>query len=322
MAMDQNVLEEAEGRFDDSFDENAADFGDEIEDDTADTAVEEAEDAAAGQESEDAGESEGETEDSEALSDEDTEDSVEEDEEAPKKEPMLPKSRYDSVRRRLRAAEERLKALDEAAKDKPEAEEGEEAPDLDAQLQDLSKQFAQASLDADAEKMATLNSQMLALQNQRFQQMIEETRSGMVSESRDSLITDNLVDELVANNPSLDPDSKDFDQTLVARIEEFRSFYEERGLTESEALVKSVEVVMPQAFGESVDVSGGKAKQNSDSLKKKVEAASRQPPNSGKIGEDSPTHGRNRKVDISKMTLEDLDQLTDAEWDEALGNNL
>jgi len=323
----QKALDNVEGSFDDHFDETTADFGDtgfdtDLEDEgsTQGQADESMDDASVDAQSTDTEEeSEADADDTETVGE--AEDDTEVDE-APKKEPFVPKSRLDSYRRRLREAEKRIADMEKSEDTDKTADKTEDATDdLDTQLAALTKEFAQATADADADKMADLNMQMMKLQGQKFESMLKETRTGVISESRDSVLTDTLVDELVANHDVLNPESESFDQTLVSRIEEFRAFYEHQGFTESEALVKSIEVAMPQAFDPKTDPNTKKAEQKANSLKSKVDAANRQPPNSSKSGEDSPNYGRGHKVEIGKMTLDDLDTLTDADWDEALGNN-
>jgi hypothetical protein len=309
--MDPNLSEEYDGRFDDevSVDDGALGngYGDNEDD------IPEAEPAAEPETEEESakGEAEGEQEPN-----------AEEPEDEPpvaKKEPMLPKSRYDSVRKRLREAEARLAEVEKAGKEDPEAKA---QPDVnfDQKLADLNKQFAQAALDGDADAMASINQQLMVTQREQFQTMLAEGQTGVISTARDSMLTDSLVDELVTNHEVLNPESETFDRELVGRINDMRDYYESRGFKESEALVKTIEVLMPQAFAPSQPAT--KPAKGEQSLRKKVEAANRQPPSMKGIGEDASTLGRGTVPDINKMSLADLDQLTDSDWDKMLGNSL
>lgn len=294
--------DEAVGGFDDEFDPNTADFGSDVDDDAAvegDAPAKEPE----GEEPA-AGDAEGEAE---GEQDPDAEG----EQEAEPKEYMVPKSRMDSFRRRLKEAEERLAATEAAAKP---AEPAAEAPDFDAQLAELSEKFAQAAIDGDAKALAALNTQMAGLQRQQMAALVEASRDTAITQSRDSILTDTLVDELVSANEVLNPESKSFDPELVGRLNDMRDFYESKGLTESQALVKATEVLLPAALADKP------AKTRQADLLKKVEAANAQPPNASKAGEDAPAYGRGKTLDFSRMSLKDLDNVSDAEWDDALGN--
>lgn len=311
--MNPELDDDYAGSFDDEVDDTALgdDFGDNdpVEDDAA---APEADDDSA---SEPEGEPDGSEDEAEGEQDADTA----EPEGKPAKEPMVPKSRMDSFRLRLREAEARLAEVEKA---KAAAPKGDNEPvDLDARLADLGKQFAQAALDGDADQMAAINQQMMTAQREQFQTMLAEARDGAVNTSRDSVLTDSLVDELVANHGQLNPNSEDFDQDLVGRINDMRDFYEAKGFKESEALVKTIEVLMPQAFAAS-ETEAPPAASKPPSLKKKIDAANRQPPSMKGVGEDAPAHGRGQMPDINKMSLADLDTLSDSDWDAMLGNTL
>lgn len=311
MATQDELLDGVEGSFDDPFDDTTADFGSDVgnqEEEVNDVAANAAgDDQKAEEGSPDATEGEVESpQDSDAES---------EQEEAPVKEPMIPKSRFDSIRRRLKAAEDKLAAEDKEKAEQPAAEPPKPV-DHDAIIKDLSKKFAQASIDGDVDQMAELNAQMLQAQSDRFMSVVQESKTQSISESRDSIVTDQLVDELVGAHEELNPDSDKFDQALVTRLNEMRDFYEEKGYTESQALVKTVDILMPHAFQERPKATP------KPTLDKKVEAANNQPPKTGKVGEDGPTYGRGQVLDFSKMGLDDLEKVSDAEWDEALGNHL
>ena len=324
MAIDDAMLDEAtQGSFDDTADLENADFGNDHGAGEAEAAAEagESEGTATG-DVEGAGEAEA-TEDGsggeQAAAAEgdgsEGEAAVDEGESAPKREPMLPKSRYDSVRRRLREAEAKL---EEQAKQDAENPPEPDAPrDFDAEIGVLNKQFTQALLDADAEKSAELNQQMMALQAERTQAMFESSRTDVISAAHDATLTNTLVDELVAENARLNPDSDSFDQTLVTRMNNMRRFFEDTdGLTESQALVKTVETLMPEVF-EQTPTDTKAAKKLAD----KIEAAGKQPPNANSTGEDAPAYGQGQVLDPMKLTLDDLDKVTDEQWDDMLGNN-
>lgn len=318
--VDETVLNEAEGSFDDPIDLETADFGD---------ASEIAADAATGEEDAPAVQADDETPDTsvaddvpevEAVAAADVDEEGGEGDEAPVPEPMLPKHRYDSVRRQLRETEAALEAERKAKADAGEPETpAPAARDFDAELGDLNEKFTQALLDADSKEAATLNQQMMALQTERVQSIIAESRDDVVSESRDSVLTDTLVDELVASNAALNPDSDKFDQQLVTRLNSMRKYYEQgEGLTESQALVKTVETLMPAAFESKTPP----AKDGGKKLADKLEKASGQPPNTNDVGEDGPSFGQGEELVASKLTLDDLDNVTEAQWDHMLGNNL
>ena len=314
--VDETVLNEAEGSFDDPIDLENADFGDAPEQEAAEAAPEPKTEGEA-ETADEVEPLEGASGEGEETADEE----VDEEPAAPKKrEPMLPKHRYDSVRRRLREVEAQLEAERQA---KVEAGEPEEpaAPvrDFDAEIGDLNEKFTQALLDADSKEASSLNQQMMALQQEKIQAIIDAGRSDVISESRDSVLTDTLVDELVASNAKLNPDSDSFDQPLVTRLNSMRKYYENsEGLSESQALVKSVETLMPDAFGSTETVDPEKGKKLAD----KIAKAKGQPPNANRVGDDGPAFGQGQELDPYKLTLDDLDKVTDAQWDQMLGNNL
>ncbi len=317
--LDEETLNEAEGSFDDPVDLETADFGNDLASSDGDVAeAAEPEFGATAAEApapDDAEKVQADKVDGEAEAEGEAEAAAEGVAEEPKREPMIPKSRLDSYRRRLREAEAKL---EEQAKKEAENPPEPEAPrDFDSEIAALSKDFTAALADNDAEKAAELNQKMMGLQAERVQSIVEDSRTGVISESRDSLLTDTIVDDLVSTHAVLNPDSDKFDQELVTRINDMRDFFEQRGLTESQALVKTMETVMPQAFEQTPT-----SPQATKTLAKKIEAAGKQPPNANDVGEDAPTYGQGEVLDPMKLTLDDLDKVSDEQWAEMCGDNL
>ncbi len=323
---DQALLDMADGKIDDAVGE---DFGDEVEGQVEQDTAGEAQAPVGepeGEGQQPAGEPEGKVEEPAGEGEQQAAEPEGEIETVakPQGEPRIPKSRFDSVRRRLREAEaENEKLREQKAKEAAENPPEQPSPvDYDGQLAALAKEQAQATLDGEVEKMAEINQKMMKVQQEQFQAMLQQSETGAISKSQDAMITNNLVDDLIADNARLNPDSDKFDQVLVTRMNDMRDFYEYQGLSESAALVKAVETLMPEAFEPQADPNAAKQEQTTAALRKKVAAAAAQPPNAATTGEDAPAYGQGEHLVASKLTLEDLDRVTDAQWDEMLGNNL
>lgn len=239
---------------------------------------------------------------------------------------MVPKSRMDSALNRARAAEAALQE-ERASKSDPEPEE---RPDYDAKLTELNEAFAKALDDGDSKEAARLNLEMQSVIHERATADISDVTKTATSAARESAMVDALVDELVAANPELDDSNTEaFNQQLVNDVEDLRDVYEARGLTPSQALARAIETRFPEGLERirgagtpaAQDTQEPPAKRKTD-VAKKVEAAGKQPPDINNSGTDSPSHGIQGKIlDINKLTDDQLDNLSDEQWDDMLGNH-
>lgn len=321
----------------DSFDESKADYGestdetpvetpveahaDTVEDETSDT---EKSDERNKSDDTDPGELRAEDKQNEDTGEEAYEGEVGE----VKAEPKIPKSRFDKTLARMHKAEEELAKL----RQKQEAPKTEEAPQFDERLATIENRFAEidaeiteAFQDGDSKKFAELKAEerrltveARKLENEAMRYEMQRAQSTTIDAARELAVVDDLIEELVENNTVFQQDHPDFNQALVNEIEDLRDFYESRGYSASQALVKAVQVRAPQAIEKQAP-----AKRKTDT-KRAVAAANAQPPSLSGVGEDSPAAGKTRELtDITKITNPNdprLDNLSKEQWDELLGN--
>ena len=258
--------------------------------------------------------------DSDADSDEDGDDDKDDD----KKEPMLPKSRYDSVRQQNNQLQERIDKLeaeqqqkdDEAEKEDAEAKLNEEIDALDDKLTDAMK-------DNDMEAVKALRKEIRGVERKLFQAEMQETAEASGDDAKEAIRMDMLIDQMEEDFPQLKPGSDDYSEDVVNAIQDLRYDFDQSGrYTPTQSLLKATKMILGAAAQAETKDTGVKEKDDKDevaeqrkkkNLKKKLDAADKQPPETDDVGDTGSSGGKNKKdPSINDLTEEDYDALPEA----------
>lgn len=246
----------------------------------------------------------------------DAEDSDEDDSEKEERKPiMIPKRRLDSVIARAKRAEAELEALKAQKQENPQSE-----VDWDARMDEATRKFSEALADGDTEAAAQANKELMQIQQEQFNEKLNDTSSSTLNVSRDAALTDEIVDEVIMNNAEFQIESDKFDQKLVDDIEELRSLYESQGHSKSQALIRALEMRAPNALAPAPETKPSPKKRTTN-IERNIEAAESQAPDTRHIAEDSDRYGMQDAIpDIYKLTDDELDALPESTWNRLLGN--
>lgn len=261
------------------------------------------------------------TDELESEDEEDRGDKVEEDaeksekaeEDEPEAEPAkgsrsVPHSRFNEVNESLKAerearirAEERLKLLEEqktSTKAAPEKETQHQTIDLKA----LRKQRMEAMMEGDADKAETLDEQIEAEVERRATDRAMQKVEAREAE-RDFA---GAVKETLEKYPFLDSSSKDKNQAAIDEVVEWRDFYLSKGKPPAEAIRLAAAKIAPAFQGDEEEAQPEKkddlaAVRRKRGLERNADAANRQPPSPGGMGNRTVQKG-------GELNVEDLDE--------------
>lgn len=323
----------AEGAdFGDDFDPELADvaedmqgYGWEDEDEAPEPEPEAAEDEPEAEEDETPESDESEVEDepeADAQEEPETDDREAQEEPEPAKEErqrgkpnhMIPKRRLDTEIAKKRALEQELaEARKELARSRAEA--AEKAKVSEEQIQGWLKDSAQKALDGDVEEAAKLQAKAFAAMNQNSAPAQEEAApldpEQMMAEVEARFELKQTVKQVMEDFPMLNQDSDQFDEQLNEEAVEFQDYYLSKGYTPAAAVEKAVQALAgvhglkaASAAAEPEVAPKPPARNTKPDIKKKLDAASRQP--------NEPTSRRGNKaapeetVDIFSLDDEQL----------------
>lgn len=258
-----------------------------------------------------------------------TEDQVEE--ESPLK--LIAKSRYDfkaAQAKQLAAknAELEAKLREYEAAEKKTAKTDE--PDYAAELAALDKQIAEARKDGNTDlaidlldKKSELRVKM-ALQPKQEQSTVDPTK--LTADAIDQIKADELIDRLEEAFDVLNPEHKDYDETLVEEIVDLRSAFQARGYSRVDALSRAANYVLApllkDAGSPKVDDKPAPGKRVTD-IKKNLDAKKRMPPDVTKIATPSDKLGLQGDLpEVHKLSEKDFAALPDSVRRRARGDFL
>lgn len=234
---------------------------------------------------------------------------------------MIPKHRYDNAARMRREAEERARRVQEenealraqlaaSATAAPKAPAVAPSPvdQLETQLGDLDKEIAKAQADGDTERQVQLMGQarkverqlVLAQAEEKFRPQLETASTATV----EGLRYDDMVAAAEADHPEINPDAKEYDETLATEVLELKDAFEAKGYRPTAALEKALGYVFPDKPVVAPPPATDKGRK--PDIQQALERAGRLPPDMTKVGVDSDKGGLTS--DLPSPT-----KLTDAE---------
>jgi len=234
-------------------------------------------------------------------------------------EPMLPKARYDSVQARNRALQERIDRMEaeregqlanarENAAAVPPAEEGDVS--VQDELSALDDKINDALLDGDKDTASKLRKEQREMEQDIMRQEMSHSSQNVAEQAREQVRVDATVDFLEATYTQLDPNAKSYKQETIDEMETLRGAFLATGqYTSSQALLKAAKYMFPDMEApESAPV----AKSKAGAVKKAVAAANKQPPDISGTGDDASSGGIQEEINVSKLTMTDMESLPEA----------
>lgn len=217
------------------------------------------------------------------------------------KEPMIPKSRFDEVLAKQKALQ---KQLQEATNP---VETVDKAPEYDFGAKEL--QYQEFILNGEADKAAALRAEIREVERKTMMFEVQQQMGQTVQQSTEAIALQNKAVELQAAFPELDEMAPEYNKEMTQEVMDLRDAFMIQGFTGADALEKAAKyVVQPkQEVEAAVETDTTQKavveKKKVANTKKKIQAAEKQPPTL------KGTNKAEKKVDISKMSVEEFDAL-------------
>jgi len=238
---------------------------------------------------------------------------------------MIPKTRFDQAVQKERGEKaelaQRLKQYQDRDRQQNEAQNFEESQ---LKVKEMLKQHSSLLADGDLDKASDVMEQVLQLrddmQNARMDRQANNARNGAKIEVQ----YDSTVQRLEAEYPEINPDSDDFDQIAVRRVQMMiTGLMQNEGKNPAEALQEATDILLKpakQAKGdtlreapsqEAVDSGLRRTQQQID---KNIQTAAKQPPSLTDVGKDHDKTGGALDADmLSSMSFDEFIKVPDSE---------
>ncbi len=239
------------------------------------------------------------------------------------KDSRIPLSRHQAILERERAARTSLEAqLAQFQQGAKIATANADITALEEEVGKLEKAYNTAVADGEVDKATKLMAEI-----RMTDRKITETTSAMritaeVARATEKVRYNTALERVEEAYPVLNPDHDDFDSALLLEVAELKGAYEVQGKTPTEALQKAVKLLVggkTTAQKDAVDVKPRvadkdvAAERKAAAVTKTVEAISKTPPSTTRVGMDSNAMGGDLKAaDVLKMTQEDFAKLSDS----------
>lgn len=235
----------------------------------------------------------------------------------PPKEGWIPRYRYNSAAQRAREAEERAQQLEaELAQLRSSGSAGasrattEEAPDYEVLIAAAEEKFAAAVKDGQPDEATAAMREVRRLEREQYQSELRSTSEHSSKEVMESVRFDSLMDDLLSEYESINPDSEKYDRGLAERVVELHEAYMATGRYGlSDAMLKAMEVVFPTAHVEKAAEQEQQPVKKPTDVKRNAEAAAAQPPDTAGVGVDSNRAGMSQIPDAQKLTDDEFERL-------------
>ena len=248
-----------------------------------------------------------------------------EDKDGEDKGPMVPQSRMKEAvgkeRGRADKAEAALKQYQEREKQQEEAADHEAAM---AKQKELLKQHASQLADGELEKAADTMEEILQLRDDMQTAKMARQADNARNSAKIEVQYDQTVERLEKEYPEINPDSDDFDQDAVRRVQAMvTGLMQSEGKNPAEALQEATDILLKPAKdakkeslrekpNEEAAEAGLRRKQAQ--IDKNLEAADKQPPKTDDVGQDHDATGGPMDIAaVRAMSFEEFAKLPDDE---------
>jgi len=237
---------------------------------------------------------------------------------------MIPLDRHKAVLDKTRAERDALAAQVKAFQEgQAVVKTNTDITKLEEKVTAKEAEYNKALVDGEVDKATAIMREIRTIEREIGDLKVEMRTQAATAQAIESVRYNTVVERLEAAYPVLNPDHEDFDKEQVADVMDLKTTYERRGLTPSAALQKAVEKLMPatsakQEAATSVTPRVDKAavtsaERKEDATKKAVEAATKTPPSTAKVGADSDKHGGGAvsAEDVMKMDQDKFAKLNE-----------
>jgi hypothetical protein len=261
-----------------------------------------------------------------------SEEEEEEEEEDPGEDPdkkagiTVPKARFDQAQRKAR---DKVEAL-EVRLAEMQAQQTRETVDADltakeTELETLNTQYEDLLMEGELEKARVVRRDRDAAQNALFDYRLVTQSNQSSQVAVEQMRFDTQLAHFEASYPAINPDSEDFDEAIATEVSEVLSAFKANGYTATAALNKAMRYVMPEETEKepTKEPSILRNQKRQAARKKVLKAVKKSPPDLKGTGKDSDKSGSADGLpDISKMSHEQFDALSEAELKKARGDTL
>jgi len=252
--------------------------------------------------------------------------------------PRIPLDRHQTILARERDQRAALEAeLARYKQGEKVAEVSAEITEAENALVKLEEQHAGLLADGKAAEAAALMSRI-----RKDERAIIEQRAGLQlaavqARAVEQVRYETTVERLEEAYPQINPDHEDFDKDKTAEVLDLRDAFKARGETPSKALQKAVKYVFPATTTKQKAATEVEARvdkdaaakavadaRRTDAVKKNVDAALKQAPNTSKVGMDHDKAGGGEITakTVMNMSYDQFSKLTDADLARARGDDV
>lgn len=250
------------------------------------------------------------------------------------KEHKIPKSRFDEAVQKERAERAKLEAQLKQYRDREQMQrDAENFEESQAKIKEMLKQHSSLLADGELDKASDVMEQVLQLrddmQNARMAKQADNARNSAKIEVQ----YDATVTRLEAEYPEINPDSDEFDQTVVRRVQMMvTGIMQNEGKNPAEALQEATDILLKPAkeargkdlrnkpSEEAVEQGMRRTQQQID---KNIQTANKQPPATESVGQDHDKTGGPLDADtLTKMSWEEFIKVPDDELAKMRGDYL
>ena len=181
-------------------------------------------------------------------------------------------------------------------------------------VKELIKQHSSLLADGEIDKAADVMEKILQtrddITSRRTQAVAERARSAATEEVKYG----NVVSQLEAAYPQINPDAAEFDRAVVGKVQAFMTgLMQTQRMTAPEALKEAVETLLaPTKSGKAKDAENVGLRRKEEAVKKNMDAQRRQPASSSLAGQDHDKAGGAPDASaVMKMTFDEFSKLPD-----------
>lgn len=254
-----------------------------------------------------------------------------------KTKPRIPLDRHKAVLARER--EQRAAVEAELARYK----QGEKVAEVNAEITQaenalvkLEEQHAELLADGKAVEAAKLMSRIRQEERAIIEQRAEMQLVAVQARAVEQVRYETTVERLEEAYPQINPDHEDFDKEKTAEVLDLKAAFQSRGETPSKALQKAVKYVFPAETTKQKTATEVEARVDKDAaakavadarqkgaVKKNIDAALKQAPNTSKVGMDHDKAGGGEITakTVMNMDYEQFRKLSDADLAKARGDD-
>jgi len=236
----------------------------------------------------------------------------------------IPKARFDEANKKARDREAELqRRIGEMEKVQHKEVVSADVKKLNDELDDLNTKFEDLLMEGEVEKARTMRRLRDQKQNDLFDMRMQQQGQRASAVAVDQMRFDAQLAQFEAKHPAINPDSVDYNEGLAQEVADMMNVYKDAGWNMAAALNKAVHYVVSDstdavATKDPTIVKSARAQQG---RKRVADAVKRMPPSLKDKGRDSDKAGaRDGLPDVTRMSQEQFDKLTDDQLD-ALKNN-